>query len=78
MSEFGLYDRLNGRSDLPQWKKSPCNKIRHASEGSLFPPKSITKSDLLYVYDKDLCRAIPLRYCNPSFFYYFYSQFKYL
>jgi scavenger receptor class B, member 1 len=61
MNEFGLYDRLNGRTELPQWKNSPCNKIRHASEGSLFPPKAVTKSDLLYVYDKDLCRAIPLR-----------------
>ncbi|XP_059480406.1 scavenger receptor class B member 1 isoform X1 [Neocloeon triangulifer] len=66
MTEFGLYDRLNGRADLPQWKQAPCNTIRHASEGSLFPPKSITKSDLLYVYDKDLCRAIPLRYRSDT------------
>jgi scavenger receptor class B protein 1 len=62
MTEFGLYDRLNGRTELPQWGVSPCNSIRHASEGSLFPPRALTGSDTINVYDKDLCRSIPLRY----------------
>ncbi|KAI8433458.1 hypothetical protein MSG28_015493 [Choristoneura fumiferana] len=33
-----------------------------ASEGSFFPPRSVTKSDLVYVYDKDICRTMPLQY----------------
>lgn len=30
--------------------------------GSLFPPRDVTKSDVVHVYDKDLCRVWPLRY----------------
>lgn len=65
MSDFGLLSRLNGLDKLPYWKESPCNDIR-ASEGSFFPPREYTKSDLVYVYDKDLCRIIPLQYRGPA------------
>lgn len=61
MERFGYIDKINGMDHLPHWKDSPCNDIR-ASEGSFFPPRSITKSDLVYVYDKDLCRILPLQY----------------
>lgn len=30
--------------------------------GSFFPPREITKSDVVHVYDKDLCRVWALRY----------------
>jgi len=30
--------------------------------GSFFPPRELTKSDLVHVYDKDLCRVWALRY----------------
>lgn len=33
-----------------------------ASEGSFFPPRSLTKSDTVHIYDKDLCRILPLQY----------------
>ncbi|XP_054085205.1 lysosome membrane protein 2 isoform X2 [Zeugodacus cucurbitae] len=61
MEEFGYIDRLNGLDHLPHWHKPPCNRIA-ASEGSFFPPRDITKADTVYVYDKDLCRVIPLQY----------------
>lgn len=61
MFKFGYLDRLNGLDRLPYWKKKPCYNIT-ASEGSFFPPRDITKSDTVYVYDKDLCRIIPLKY----------------
>ncbi|VVC36119.1 CD36 family [Cinara cedri] len=60
MENFGLLDRVNGMSELPFWKGS-CNSIK-ASEGSFFPPREFTKSDLVHVYDKDLCRVWALRY----------------
>lgn len=64
MHKFGYLDRLNGMDKLPFWREDSCNNIS-ASEGSFFPPRSITKSDRLYVYDKDLCRIIPLEYVEP-------------
>ncbi|XP_067646552.1 scavenger receptor class B member 1 isoform X1 [Eurosta solidaginis] len=61
MEEFGYIDRLNGLDHLPHWKSPPCNRIA-ASEGSFFPPRDITKANMVYLYDKDLCRVIPLQY----------------
>lgn len=64
MHKFGYLDRLNGLDRLPYWRGKPCTNIT-ASEGSFFPPREITKSDMVYVYDKDLCRIIPLKYVEP-------------
>ncbi|KAK6644994.1 hypothetical protein RUM43_001270 [Polyplax serrata] len=61
MQDFGLINRINGLDHLPYWSQSPCNSIR-ASEGSFFPPRDFTKSDIVHVYDKDLCRILPLKY----------------
>lgn len=61
MEEFGYIERLNGLDHFPQWHQDPCMSIK-GSEGSFFPPREITKSNMLYVYDKDLCRVIPLQY----------------
>lgn len=36
--------------------------ISSASEGSFFPPRYVTKENLVNVYDKDLCRIMPLKY----------------
>ena len=64
MQKFGYLDRLNGMDSLPYWKGEPCTNIT-ASEGSFFPPRSVTKADIVYVYDKDLCRILPLKYSKP-------------
>ncbi|XP_069685569.1 scavenger receptor class B member 1 [Periplaneta americana] len=61
MEEFGLLNRLNGLDHLPYWKGSPCNDIL-ASEGSFFPPRKYTHSDIVHVYDKDVCRILPLKF----------------
>lgn len=59
MDKFGYLDRLNGLNHLPFWDREPCTNIT-ASEGSFFPPREFTNNDRRYVYDKDLCRIIPL------------------
>ncbi|XP_063219536.1 scavenger receptor class B member 1 isoform X2 [Bacillus rossius redtenbacheri] len=61
MKDFGLLDRLNGLDHLPYWSEPPCNDIR-ASEGSFFPPRDFTHDDVVQVYDKDLCRVLPLEF----------------
>lgn len=65
MENFGYYDNINGVRTLPAWPKAPCNSIE-ASEGSLFPPREITGSDTVYIYDKDVCRTLPFVYKRPT------------
>lgn len=61
MEKFGYLDQLNGMNQLPFWDSEPCTNIT-ASEGSFFPPREYTNDDMRYVYDKDLCRIIPLEF----------------
>lgn len=65
MHQFGVMDKLNGLDHLPYWDSAPCNSIA-ASEGSFFPPRAFTNSDVVHVYDKDLCRIWPLRYRHDT------------
>lgn len=61
MDKFGYLDQLNGMGQLPFWSEEPCTNIT-ASEGSFFPPREYTETNMRYVYDKDLCRIIPLEF----------------
>lgn len=61
LEKFGYLNRINGLDRLPHWKNKPCNDIL-ASEGSFFPPRDVTKADIVYIYDKDLCRIMPMKY----------------
>ncbi|XP_076654149.1 scavenger receptor class B member debris buster [Halictus rubicundus] len=65
MKEFGLINRLNGLDHLPYWPDAPCNSIR-ASEGSFFPPREQTGADTIHLWDKDICRTLPLQYRGPT------------
>ncbi|XP_076379338.1 scavenger receptor class B member debris buster isoform X1 [Megalopta genalis] len=65
MKEFGLINRLNGLDHLPYWPNAPCNSIR-ASEGSFFPPREQTGADIVHLWDKDICRTLPLKYRGPT------------
>lgn len=66
MDKFGYLEQLNGMDQLPFWDTEPCTNIT-ASEGSFFPPREFTKSDMRYVYDKDLCRIIPLEFIRTVY-----------
>ncbi|KAL0858700.1 hypothetical protein ABMA27_011182 [Loxostege sticticalis] len=60
MAKYGIFERYNMRDKLPHWSTEQCNSIA-GSDGSIFPPH-ITRNDTLAVYDKDLCRLLPLKY----------------
>lgn len=60
ITRYGLIDRFDGKRALPHYKTEECNRI-NGSDGSIFPPH-ITKNTTLYVYDKDLCRLLPLKF----------------
>lgn len=65
MQDFGLMTRLNGLDHFPQWRSAPCNDIR-GSEGSVFPPPEITKKDVIRIFDKDICRILPLKFQHKT------------
>lgn len=64
--QFGLIDKFNGLSHLTHWKTEKCNRL-NGSDGSIFPPH-ITPNTTLYVYEKDLCRLLPLRCVSRGYF----------
>lgn len=55
---YGIIDNFNGRTHLPHWTTDACNTLA-GTDGSIFPPH-IDHDRILHVYDKDLCRLLPL------------------
>ncbi|CAD1479885.1 unnamed protein product [Heterotrigona itama] len=58
IGKYGMMDKWNGKSNLGHWTAPECDAVA-GSDGSIFPPP-ITKHTVLKVFDKDLCRALPL------------------
>ena len=58
IGKYGILDKWNGKSSLGHWTTAECDSVA-GSDGSIFPPR-ITKQTVLKVFDKDLCRALPL------------------
>lgn len=58
VTRYGVLDKWNGKDSLGHWTNELCDSIA-GSDGSIFPPH-ITKSTVLKIFDKDLCRALPL------------------
>ncbi|KAJ8683686.1 hypothetical protein QAD02_019478 [Eretmocerus hayati] len=60
ITKYGLLDKWNGKDGLGHWLSPHCDSVM-GSDGSIFPP-SITKHTVLKIFDKDLCRVMPLVY----------------
>lgn len=60
ISMYGLLDKWNGKTELGHWTEPSCDNVL-GSDGSIFPPQ-ITKESVLKIFDKDLCRTLPLIY----------------
>ncbi|KAG6796146.1 scavenger receptor class B member 1 [Apis mellifera caucasica] len=58
IGKYGILDNYNGKRNLGHWTTSECDSIA-GTDGSIFPPR-ITKDTVLKIFDKDLCRALPL------------------
>lgn len=58
VTKYGVLDKWNGKDGLGHWTTPECDSIA-GSDGSIFPPH-ITKNTVLKIFDKDLCRALPL------------------
>lgn len=60
ITKFGIMDRWNGKNMLGHWTTPECDSIA-ATDGSIFPPH-ITRETTLKIFEKDLCRTLPLVY----------------
>lgn len=60
VAQYGIIDKYNGRSHLSHWTEESCNRL-NGTDGSIFPPH-ITKNTTLHVFEKDLCRLLPLKF----------------
>ncbi|XP_032672860.1 scavenger receptor class B member 1 isoform X1 [Odontomachus brunneus] len=58
ITKFGMLDRWNGKDTLGHWTTQECDSVM-GTDGSIFPPH-ITKQTILKIFDKDLCRTLPL------------------
>lgn len=62
LDHFGDVVAVNGVNETDKWKSDDCNAIE-GSYGSFFPRKLLQdKSKPLYIYNKDICRKLPLVY----------------
>ncbi|KAL7288548.1 hypothetical protein TKK_0017290 [Trichogramma kaykai] len=60
ITHYGLLDNWNGKNFFGHWNSPQCDTVM-GSDGSIFPPQ-ITKNTVLKIFDKDLCRVLPLVY----------------
>lgn len=59
MSRLGQIVNFNGVNDQGVWRSDECNRIE-GSDGSQFPPPHVSPSARLFVYNRDMCRRLPL------------------
>lgn len=60
ITKYNVIDKFNGKTHLTHWKEERCNRL-NGTDGSIFPPH-MNKNTTLFVYDKDLCRLLPLSF----------------
>lgn len=58
ITKYGMMDRWNGKDGFKHWTTDECDNVL-GGDGSIFPPH-INKNSKLKVFDKDLCRTLPL------------------
>ncbi|KAK0166886.1 hypothetical protein PV327_004357 [Microctonus hyperodae] len=58
ITKYGMMNRWNGKDAFHHWTTDDCDTLM-GGDGSIFPPH-ITKQTVLKVFDKDLCRTLPL------------------
>ncbi|KAL7633573.1 UNVERIFIED_CONTAM: hypothetical protein RMT77_016106 [Armadillidium vulgare] len=62
MSNYTIIDTFNYTKELKYWKTAECNRI-NGTDGTSYPPR-LSKDDVLYMFNENLCRSLPLVYNN--------------
>jgi len=69
VSDLGSIISFNNQTKLKTWAngspEAKCNAI-HGTDGSIFPP-FVTKNHTLHIFNKDMCRALPLQYSETVY-----------
>ena len=64
VSNLGSIISFNNKTVLTTWAngsaEAECNAI-HGTDGSVFPP-FVTKDHTFHIFQKDMCRALPIQY----------------
>jgi len=58
--DLGQIVKFNGKDKLPWWSGDKCNELK-GTDGFAYPP-NLSKSDKIYIFNRDLCRSIPLEF----------------
>nr|WBU77219.1 sensory neuron membrane protein [Odontothrips loti] len=61
MNRLGQIVNFNGAVKQGVWKSDECDAIE-GSDGSQFPPPKVATDARLYVYNRDMCRRMPLEF----------------
>ena len=68
VKNVGKVTAWNDETELNFWKSnSSCNAIK-GTDGSVFHPE-ILRNETLYVFNRDLCRSLPIGKIIFSFFF---------
>ncbi|XP_034235542.1 lysosome membrane protein 2-like isoform X2 [Thrips palmi] len=59
MNRLGQIVNFNGETSQGAWRTDECNRIE-GSDGSQFPPPQVSPTARLFVYNRDMCRRLPL------------------
>lgn len=59
LNDLGIITRYNGHKKLDVWSTDECNRL-DGSDGSQFPPTTLSRKSTIYVFHNYLCRRFPL------------------
>ncbi|XP_064114979.1 lysosome membrane protein 2-like isoform X1 [Macrobrachium nipponense] len=62
MKKYGIIDSFNYMKKLDYWKTKECNML-NGTDGSIFPP-GVTDDTVLYMFNDNLCRSVPLTFAG--------------
>lgn len=61
MDRLGLITRVGGRERLDAWGDTNCSRM-DGSDGTMFPPKLVQNRSRLHIFNKDMCRRLPIEF----------------
>lgn len=64
ITRYTTINTFNHKKYLDFWKTEECNMI-NGTDGSSFPP-GVTEDSLLYMFNENLCRSIPLTFWHSK------------
>lgn len=61
ISNLGVYKKVDGEPKLNYWSTEECNSI-DSTDGTMYPPKIIKNKRNAFVYVKDFCRRVQMKF----------------